>query len=304
MTTKSTARSARDTLINPSGILQINFLRLGAGIISKEEELCQNDLVLAKQELVTLEDSRLHIHHHDDKFHFGCVPRDQDKEEGISSDKSRVQDLARRQFLEEKVKVLETRIRRCAKTLDAFRDAKEEQRLLAKLQRFDDAHLDLCSLLFTKEQNEWINAPYTPNPFYLEDLKEPTNGGLLTRSKSEANIGSWAESIGLPYRYDDIVRIKQGNRPEPPNRWSYFADFKFPNLCAGITINEHLGAFHKNGYAEKGLERLNDYNNHIIYELPGQPVRFTEITWSFESDLRSPERFQNLVRRILLPDPI
>lgn len=304
MTNPNTSRTARATITNPSGLLQLKFLRITTDVMKQERIACKSDIISMKQELALLEDARLHIRKKDDKRYFTCIPKDKTNEIAITQDPDRVLELARREYLEKEIKISEKRLKWLDRIADSAECAKEEQRLLARLQRFDDAHLDLCRILFTREQNEWIDAPYTPNPYYQEFLKEPTDGGLLTRSKSEANIGSWAESVGLPYRYDDIVRIKQGNCPDPPNRWSYFADFKFPNFCAGITINEHFGSFHKRGYADNGLERLNDYHNHTVIELPDQPVRYNEFTWSFESDLRNPDHFRDLIRRILLPYPV
>ena len=108
------------------------------------------------------------------------------------------------------------------------------------------------------------------------------------------------EAIGLPYRSDDLVTI-HSEFDDAPFRDNYFADFKIPNFCGGITIHEHLGALHLKDYPDNSLKRLNDYHNFSIYELPDRPVKHSEITWSFEPDIRDPKLLRSVIRRILLP---
>ncbi len=123
----------------------------------------------------------------------------------------------------------------------------------------------------------------------------------MLRSKSEAKIASSIESIGLPYRHDDIVRIYSKVPGTTPYHGTYFADFKLPNLLGGITVHEHFGAFQIENYADNSLQRLNDYHAFEIYELPGRPVLDSEFTFSFESDLATTESIRRLIVKMLLP---
>ena len=168
--------------------------------------------------------------------------------------------------------------------------------------RYADIGLDITRIIFTKEQNEWIDAPYTPNPYNVDSLKYETIGKLPVRSSSEREIGNMFEDIGLPYRSDDLVRIIRNDEHQgTPFRNTYFADFKVPNLLGGITVHEHLGAFHLENYSDNALQRLNDYHNFTVVELPGRPVGKNELTWSFESDLQGDENLKRLIARLLLP---
>ena len=294
-------RSAKDTVRNPSGLIQVSFLQATSELLRKMAQDNLSYIREMKQELVLLEDASLYIRKNRNRFLFSCRPAGSKRDIAITSDLQRVQRLARRDFLNQRIRRAESQARELQKAVDRAEDARERQRFQAKLTRFADAGIDLASVLFTQEQLEWIDQPFTPNPHYLEDLKYPTKGGYVMRSNSEASLGSDLESFGLPYRYDDLVTIHYDPLGDRPFRNSYFADFKVPNLVGGITVHEHLGAFQIERYGENALQRLNDYQNFRIIELPDRPVRHEEITWSFEHDLHDSVLLQKLIQRILLP---
>ncbi len=295
-------RSARDTIrVNSSASVQTSFFRLSMGYLKYILAADRAELKTLQQELALLEPSSLCVHNHHGRFQFGSKRKGSRKEIGISQDSDRIHSLARRAYLEGRVRVISGNCDRIAELIDTSDEVCRELKLRNKLARFSDAGLDLSRVLFTKEQNEWIDEPYTPNPFYPENLIYPTTGGIMMRSKSEATIGSRLEAIGWPYRYDDLVTFSGSFRNAQPSRESYFADFKVPNLLGGITIHEHLGAFQVGRYADNSLMRLNDYHNFAIEELPGRTVTADELTFSFESDLRSLDLMQRLVHRLLVP---
>ena len=294
-------RTARDSIRNSSGIIQINFLKLLDEMIRELVAANQEEMESIKQELSLLENASLHIHHHGEYIHFSCYEKDTRKRFGITEDDDRIYNLARRGFLESQLKALEYNSLRFAKLLDTTNWARNEIQMTRKLERFTGAGLDLSRILFTKEQNEWIDTPYTPNPFHPENLLYRTNGEMLMRSKSETIIGNCFESLGLPYRSDDLVTIYSGHTSKQPFKDTYFADFKTPNLLGGITIHEHFGAFQIEKYPDNALKRLNDYRSFNVYELDYRPVKAEEFTWSLEADLQDPISFRRLLRRILLP---
>ena len=238
-----------------------------------------------------------------EKVRFLSYDRDTQKTATITDDLDEVYILARRMFLENRVEAIRGHMRRLSAVLQNAEGARKELLLRKKLRKYNAAGLDLSRILFTKEQNEWISAPYTPNPYHPEDLKYPTNGGLMTRSKSEAKIGSTLEMIGLPYRFDDLVNIFSERTGERPFRNNYFADFKVPNLLGGITVHEHLGAMHLEKYSDNALKRLNDYRNFKVRELPSRIVKPEEFTWSLEADIHDTVQFQRIINRMLLPLP-
>lgn len=300
MTNPARPRTARDSIINPSGLIQAEFLRVSDTLLTNALRRDTADIAAVKQELALLPGGSLHIHKSRTGFSFGECGENSPREVGITSDPVRIHHLARRAYLQSRIRMLERNTRRLHKMLASCEEARAAQRLRAKLQRDVDAGLDLARILFTEEQNEWLDEPYSPNPYYPENLVHRTTGGIPVRSKSEAKLGSFAESVGLPFRSDDLVTIRAEHGGHPA-RDNYYADFKFPNFCGGITIHEHLGAFHLDAYADNALKRLNDYHNFAVFELSGIPVQHEEITWSFEHDLYTSEALHTLLRRILFP---
>lgn len=294
-------RSARGTIVNGSGIIQAGFFRFTMEYLKEILQADRAEVEEMQQELALLEQASLCIHKHGGRFFFCAKAGGSRKETGITQDPARIYSLARRTYLRNRIEIIESNCRHMSKLIDLSESICHELKVRKKLARYSEAGLDLSRIIFTKKQNEWIDSPYTPNPYYPEDLQWPTTGNIIMRSKSEAKIGSALEAIGWPYRYDDFVSVGENSPEVRPFRKSYFADFKVPNLAGGITVHEHLGAFQMNQYSENALRRLNDYHNFNICELPGRIVTDREITFSFESDLKSTSLLQRLLRKLILP---
>lgn len=294
-------RTARDSVKTNSKSTSLVFLKLTMDVLKDAIVSGKEDLNEIKQELATLENGRLFVRHRGETVIFSHYDATTKKEMGITGKSESIHALARRAYLEERIKLIENSSYRFEKLLRCLEKYAAQARSRSRLKQFSEAGLDLTRILFSKEQNEWLDHPYTPNPYYRENLNYTTNGGILTRSKSEAIIGNALESMGIPYRSDDLVGISSEDRSVGPFRDTYFADFKVPNLNGGITIHEHLGAFHMENYSENALKRLNDYHNHSVYELPNRKVKHNEFTWSFENDVRTSASLTLLIRRMLLP---
>lgn len=302
MTNTAHIKTARDTIHRSLGLAQLQFLRLTDQLLSDALSADQQELRAIKQELALTENAHLRIHYRrgQKKYQFGVYDLTTKQESGITQDNDRIHALARRTYLVYRKNALEAGCRKTKRLMDAAKDGAEEI-LFKKFRKYQDSGIDLTRVLFTEEQNDWMDEPYSPNPFHQEDLKHPTKYNFIMRSKSEARLGSTAEDLGLPYRYDDLVQIHADPIHDPSFRDNYFADFKFPNLTGGITVHEHFGAMHLDRYPDNSLKRLHDYQNHTIIELPGRPVKRSEITWSFEADLQNDDLIQILLKRILLP---
>lgn len=294
-------RTARSSIQNSRGLIQINFLRASSELVRELIAADRRELAAMKQELALISNASLHIYERNGNLRFRSYDRDTKKRTGITNDIDTIHALARRTYLENRIAAIETNTRLLSDLLDTVEGVCHEIRLRRTLKRYADSGLDLSRIIFTKEQNEWIDAPYTPDPFHPENLRYPTRGGIIMRSKSEAKIGNRLEEIGIPYRSDDLVTIQYEPAEIKPSKDTYFADFKVPNLNGGITIHEHLGAFQMERYPDNALRRLKDYRDHTVFELSSRPVSSEEFTWSLEADLRSSRLFDRIIARMLLP---
>lgn len=295
------ARTAKDSVTSSSKLTKTDFIQLVTVLLEDVLQTYESAIQSMKQELALIENARLYINKKAGRYYFRCRPKDLNKEISISNDETRIYKLARRAYLEERLSALDIEIKKIRRRLNDAAAMQHELKRERLLNRFDYAGLDLCQILFTKEQNEWINEVFSPNPYKPEGYRYQTDGGVWVRSKSEAKIGSALEAIGWPYRNDDFVRIITDGPADIPFRDSYYADFKVPNLLGGITIHEHLGAFQMDTYADNGLRRLNDYHNFTVVEIPERPVTSSEFTWSFESDVVGKGSLNSLIRKMLLP---
>ena len=294
-------RSARETIVHREGLAGLFLVRTTTELMKDAIREDRAEIDRMKMELSLIEDCSLYAFRSEPGFCFKSYDRKTKKSTGITEDMTRVHRLARRSYLEARIRFIEKTASRFEAIIEELEYVQKQCIKKARLNRFNQAGLDLTKILFTKEQNEWIDEVYTPDPYHRESLRVPTSGGILTRSNSEARIGSNLEAIGLPYRNDDLVEIIAGPGGARPYRDTYFADFKVPNLNGGITIHEHLGAFQIDGYSTNALKRLNDYHDFSVYELPGRRVEGNEFTWSFEGDLRNQEKINQVIRRMLLP---
>jgi len=301
MTSVVRQRSARETIVHREGLAGLFLVRTTTELMKDAIRADKAEIDRMKMELSLIEDCSLYAFRSEPGFCFKSYDRKTKKSTGITEDMTRVHRLARRAYLEARIRFIEKTTSRFEAIIEEMEYVQKQCIKKARLTRFNQAGLDLTKILFTKEQNEWIDEVYTPDPYHRESLKVPTSGGILTRSNSEARIGSNLEAIGLPYRNDDLVEIVAGPGGARPYRDTYFADFKVPNLNGGITIHEHFGAFQIDGYSTNALKRLNDYHDFTVYELPGRRVEGNEFTWSFEGDLRNQEKIDQVIRRILLP---
>lgn len=124
----------------------------------------------------------------------------------------------------------------------------------------------------------WKREAYEKNSAFPEALIHPSEGGLLTRSKSEAAIATKLEQNALLFRYEPAVHLGKKTC--------------FPDFCVLHPINrrqiywEHLGKMDDLDYILKNIKKLWDYAEHgyqlgdnliITWETKARPLTYGEI---------------------------
>lgn len=104
----------------------------------------------------------------------------------------------------------------------------------------------------------WENEPYEKNPYHEEECIHPTEKGDLVRSKTEARIADMYYQLGIPYRYEAAVKLKNGKTKYPD-----FTLLKLPERS--LIYHEHMGIMDDEGYRHNNLIKLQEYSESQIF---------------------------------------
>lgn len=105
---------------------------------------------------------------------------------------------------------------------------------------------------------QWENEPYEVNPYYQEEKVYPTKKDEFVRSKSEVLLADMYYELGIPYRYEAELRLKNGKRKYP--------DFTLLNIkTRKVIYHEHLGLMDNEEYRKINYAKLDEYQKSGIY---------------------------------------
>lgn len=113
---------------------------------------------------------------------------------------------------------------------------------------------------------QWENEKYETNTYLEEQKVYATKKGELVRTKSEVLLADMYMELGIPYRYEAAVSLRDGRKKYP--------DFTLLNpLTRQLIYHEHLGLLDDNKYRKSNLKKLNEYRRNSIY--PGKNLIVT-----------------------------
>ena len=105
---------------------------------------------------------------------------------------------------------------------------------------------------------QWENEQYEINPYYPEERVYPTKKDEFVRSKSEVLLADMYYELGIPYRYEAELRLKNGKRKYP--------DFTLLNIkTRKVIYHEHLGLMDNEEYRKMNYAKLDEYQKSGIY---------------------------------------
>ncbi len=105
---------------------------------------------------------------------------------------------------------------------------------------------------------EWNAMPYRSSTYMEEDKRYDTRRGEKVRSKSEAILADMFYELSIPYRYEQELRLKDGQVKYP--------DFTLLKVTTQEEIYlEHLGLLDNEEYRKNNLKKLDDYRDSGIY---------------------------------------
>lgn len=134
--------------------------------------------------------------------------------------------------------------------------------------------------------SEWLQIPYQQKEIKPGQKSFPTSSGLLVRSKSEVIIAEMLEKNGIPFRYEQKLRLSAFN---------VHPDFVCLNVRSRQEFAwEHLGMLDDSDYSKMAAEKLYYYQKSGYF--PGKNLIIT--TESQEFPLSS-ESVQEVIEQYL-----
>ena len=133
---------------------------------------------------------------------------------------------------------------------------------------------------------QWEKEDYKTNPYCLEEKVYITKKGDYVRSKSEVLLADMYFELGIPYRYEAQICLKNGKKKYP--------DFTLLKVFTSeIIYHEHMGLMDNDEYRQANLVKLDEYRKSKIY--PGKNLI---ITYEAEGSYLNIQEIQEMVKDI------
>lgn len=200
---------------------------------------------------------------------------------GITKDKTTIKKLARKEFLEKEIIVLEANLKalrnfkanyiaNCEKTAmslvnknirslpeDFFKTTDIGSGVLKEKEIITTGELiglwnsnERYILKNTALQKRWENSPYEKSTYMEDELKHMTVKGFKVRSKSEVLLTGILDSINRPLHYEEVIRI---------NGRVFVPDFTVLDVHGKVIFIEHFGRTFDPEYMKRRREKLEAY---------------------------------------------
>ena len=202
------------------------------------------------------------------------------REFGVGNNKAHIHKLARIKYL-----------RLLAKNIEA--SYKEVQKLFVKLKAIESKYdpdtllktykaqgLDTTDILYSPKQRKWMNQTFKKNESYPDSLEHVSNGGIITRSKSEKLIANKLEEWNVTFIYE-LPLILGGKR--------YYPDFTILKDNGEIIYWEHFGMMSDEDYFIKSNERHREYRANGLCD-------HTNLIITWEEDLLDMSVIDHIIR--------
>ncbi len=137
-------------------------------------------------------------------------------------------------------------------------------------------------------RQKWLSQPYERSSNHPEHMRFKTRKGDMVRSKSEAFIANTYYELGIAYRYECTLFLKDNVTCNP--------DFTILDTAHHrIVYHEHLGRLDNSAYLEEQLWKFNEYRKNGIYVGKNLIVTYETDAYPFD-----PEQFRASVHEMFL----
>jgi len=108
-----------------------------------------------------------------------------------------------------------------------------------------------------EDHREWASRDYPKNTYEFNGL-HLTSFGLRVRSRGEIIIAEQAHTLGIPFRYDQMIRMEDGSE--------IFPDFTFENRFYEEFYIEYCGMMDDPDYVRRHLIKRGRYERNGVNE--------------------------------------
>lgn len=180
----------------------------------------------------------------------------------IEEDSDMLKSLARKEYLNRSIKVLQNNIEvlsKAGKKLQPMDIEYLRNKMLKPYRSLPDDYFfkglfDRPGINQTDQylegimrHVEWAKEPYEKSTYKPENRKYPTSAGFNVRSKSEQSIVEQLVNYGVPFRYEEVIRI---------NNWPYSSDFTFRDRERKKFYWEHAGMMDQAVYQNRHKRKM------------------------------------------------
>ena len=162
-----------------------------------------------------------------------------------------VRQLKLRRFLEESIRDIDSNMKHITRLLNHFRPVNPDA-VIERLPKSykSDFFPDIPGFDFARA-DDWGISGYHKSRNHPEQLKHTTLKGDKVRSKSELNIANMLYIKGIPYHYEELVRLRD---------CTVAADFKIAVRSENrFVLLEHIGMLGNEDYEKMFILKFMDY---------------------------------------------
>ena len=119
-----------------------------------------------------------------------------------------IHQLKEKRWLEKTISIMEKNLNLQEKLIKEYRSYDVTSIQNALPCSYDDAFLREYERRVNPNLQQWAEETYRKNPFHQDELIHTTSFGLKVHSKGELIIAELLYKMGIPFRYDAAVKVK------------------------------------------------------------------------------------------------
>lgn len=186
------------------------------------------------------------------------------KSRSITDNEKILKQMARKKFLTLKKKEIEIILKTIRNSSKKIKRTEKNSALSQAMSFYPE--IPMSYFLGIENLGIWDGTQQSQNDFKEENKIIKSDKGVFMRSKSERIIAARFDFYGVPYIYEQEIKLKSGKKIYP--------DFTLINpVTKEIIYWEHFGMMNDINYVNKNLNKLREYiSNEIV---PGKNLIVT-----------------------------